>query len=138
VTLLQRKKDVVQIAGGFVKACLLGQGGSVDDKDNGADMLGVLELSRRKVAQLAVAGCVEDEEVAGTLESRVAGGAVVSGGGDMGLRQRGLDGEGCCRRVGGGQGATFGLRAVSGAASRASKRASTAAEGRGESGECRG
>jgi hypothetical protein len=68
--------------------------------------------------------------VAGTLEGRVAGGAVVSGGGDMGLRQRGLDGEGCCGRVGGGQGATFGLRGVSGAASRASKRASTAAEGR--------
>jgi hypothetical protein len=48
----------VQIAGGFVKACLLGEGGSVDDEDNGADMLGVLELSRRKVAQLAVAGGV--------------------------------------------------------------------------------
>jgi hypothetical protein len=67
----------VEISGGFVETGFFGDGGCIDNEDDGAQVLGVGELGRRIVAELAVAGRVQQKEAAGALKGRVAGGAVV-------------------------------------------------------------
>jgi hypothetical protein len=64
------------------------------------------------VAELAVAGRVEEEEAAGALKGWVAGGAVVGRGRDVGRGEEGFDDEGVCGGVGLGDGVAFGLGGV--------------------------
>jgi hypothetical protein len=67
----------VEIASCLIQTSFFGKRSGVDDEDDGADVLGISELSGRIVAEFSVAGCVEEEEAARALEGRVAGGAIV-------------------------------------------------------------
>jgi hypothetical protein len=99
----------VEVGGCLVEAGFFGKRGGVDDEDYAADGFGVRELGGRVVAQLAMAGGVEEEEAARTLVGWVAGGAVVGGGGDVGAWEEGFDGEGLCGCVRLRDGVAFGL-----------------------------
>jgi len=99
----------VQVLCGLVQAGFFVHGGGVNDEDEAADICGVGEGRGGVVAQLAVAGGVEQDEAARALKGRVAGGAVVRRGGDVGAGEEGLDGEGGGGGVGGGDGAALGL-----------------------------
>lgn len=67
----------MQIASCFVEPGFFGEGRGVDDEYDAAQGVGVREGRGSIVAELAVAGRVEEEEAAGALEGWVAGRAVV-------------------------------------------------------------
>lgn len=99
----------MQVLGGLVQAGVLVHGRSVHDEDDAVDVLGVRERGSDMAAQLPVAGGVVEDEAAGALEGRVAGGAVVRGGGHVRFGEEGLDGLRSDGGVGGGDGATLSL-----------------------------
>jgi hypothetical protein len=99
----------VEVACCFVEAGFFGKSSCVYDKYDAANVLGVGKLRGRIVAELAMAGRVEEKEAAWALKGWVAGGAVMRGCGDMWAGKQSFDGE----RLGGGVGlsdrVTFGL-----------------------------
>lgn len=103
----------MEIFCGFVQPCFFCEGSCIDDEYDALDVLGVGELRGRIVAELSVAGRVEQEEAARTLEGWVAWGAVVGGGGDVWAREEGFDGERLRRGVCLGNGVALGLYSVS-------------------------
>ena len=109
VSLLQIQQHMVQVLCCFVQPSFLVDGSGVHDENDGADIFRVSEGGGRVVAQLAVAGSVEDDKATRALESWVAGGAVVRRGGDVRVGQEGFDGEGDGGGVGCRDGAALGL-----------------------------
>lgn len=100
--LLQEQQHVVEVRSRGRKGLLLAQRGGIDQKDDGLCLFGARELAHGDVAQLSVAGGVDEEELCvgargvvvvaeRGLGDGVGGGVELDGVRDLGgVRSRGL------------------------------------------------
>ena len=91
VPLLQTQEHIVKVLCRLVQPSFLIDGSGVHHKDDAADIFRIGELGGSVVAQLAMAGGVEDKEAARALECWVTRRAVVRGGGDVRVWEESFD-----------------------------------------------